>query len=308
LQKATGEDIIKFKSLFDGATSELARLGQEKMKLMEEKAVLLAAVPPLPSADANSFALNYAGRILLKIAGYDDSGGTIHSTLSQIDFKKNLETFYAIYPAYENGQPFLTCMISGLKFPAGTVIAAHLLPRRHHLVCDTLLSFNDINDSRNGLLIFRPFEWAFDTGKLSIIVKQGKYLIKIVDADLRSKHIREQYCELLNDEIADLQKTGKDASKFESTRAFMLKPPKRLLKWCQEATFGDFDGKELSYQFTTSKPFHRCLYFQWMMSIGGAKNITQAEKEALINDVGEFCSENVAFSDFSILEWLKGVE
>ena len=31
------------------------------------------------------------------------------------------------------------------------------------------MGFNDINDIRNGLLLCKPLEWAFDNSKLSIV-------------------------------------------------------------------------------------------------------------------------------------------
>ena len=107
----------------------------------------------------------YVSKLLMRVARYDDSANTIQSVGSQRVFKKSLQEFYN-NPLVKN---CLKCMITGLSFPSSSVIAAHLLPKRLGYICNELLSLTDINDARNGLLIFRPFEWAFDTGKLSIV-------------------------------------------------------------------------------------------------------------------------------------------
>jgi hypothetical protein len=54
--------------------------------------------------------------------------------------------------------------------PKPFVIASHIFKRRWHKTSETLLDF-EIHDPCNGLLLFKPFEWAFDTSRMIILVQ-----------------------------------------------------------------------------------------------------------------------------------------
>jgi hypothetical protein len=55
--------------------------------------------------------------------------------------------------------------------PANTWEVIALLFEIYHMPCrfGSRLGIDDINDIRNGLMLFKPLEWAFDNSKLSIV-------------------------------------------------------------------------------------------------------------------------------------------
>ena len=88
------------------------------------------------------------------------------------------------------------CMITGVFLPKPWVIASHIWKRAWHLHTFSMMGFENINDPRNGLLLFKPFEWAFDVGKICFLPdsfgeeRLGNYCLHILDPDLRDMTLR----------------------------------------------------------------------------------------------------------------------
>ncbi|EGZ25821.1 hypothetical protein PHYSODRAFT_326789 [Phytophthora sojae] len=60
----------------------------------------------------------------------------------------------------------LRCMLLDMEFPSELVVAFHLFPvnrNEAHLV-QKMMGFDDVNDVRNGLLLFKPLAQAFRGG------------------------------------------------------------------------------------------------------------------------------------------------
>ncbi|KAI9334146.1 hypothetical protein BDR26DRAFT_867415 [Obelidium mucronatum] len=53
-------------------------------------------------------------------------------------------------------------MLSGILLPSTHVIAGHLFKWSWKDSCFDRLGFRNIDDRRNGLLLFKPFKYAFD--------------------------------------------------------------------------------------------------------------------------------------------------
>ena len=83
------------------------------------------------------------------------------------------------------------CMITGVFLPKRWVIASHIWKRAWHQYTFSMMGFENINDPRNGLLLFKPFEWAFDVGKICFLPDNfnegplGNYCLHILDPGLR---------------------------------------------------------------------------------------------------------------------------
>ncbi|DBA75364.1 TPA: hypothetical protein ACH3X1_010631 [Trebouxia sp. C0004] len=60
----------------------------------------------------------------------------------------------------------LVCMLTSEALPSKTVIAAHLYKSSWAVFVELALGFSDIDDVRNGLLLWQPIEHAFDTAQL----------------------------------------------------------------------------------------------------------------------------------------------
>jgi HNH endonuclease len=77
------------------------------------------------------------------------------------------------------------------KLPVFTMVAtlrAH--PLNNTLFCSLsrLAGIEDIDDPRNGLLLFKPVEWGFDTSRLYFKQDEaGKFCLHVLDPALRTK-------------------------------------------------------------------------------------------------------------------------
>lgn len=74
------------------------------------------------------------------------------------NFKNSLLNYYynIQYKVFE-----IKCMISNVSLPTKVVIAGHLFKSCWAAYCEDRLDFSDIDNPRNGLLMFKPFEFAF---------------------------------------------------------------------------------------------------------------------------------------------------
>ncbi len=60
----------------------------------------------------------------------------------------------------------LVCMLTSEALLSKTVIAAHLYKSSWAVFVELALCFSDIDDVRNGLLLWKPIEHAFDTAQM----------------------------------------------------------------------------------------------------------------------------------------------
>ena len=61
----------------------------------------------------------------------------------------------------------LRCMLLNELLPYSSVVAAHLLKREWDYLSRQLADVDDVDDARNGLLLYKPLEWAYDTSRLA---------------------------------------------------------------------------------------------------------------------------------------------
>ncbi|GMF33267.1 unnamed protein product [Phytophthora lilii] len=67
----------------------------------------------------------------------------------------------------------LRCMLLNTALPSGLVIACHLFRRKNEYICRKLMGFDNIDDVKNGLLLFKPLKHAFDHFQMSFIYDKG---------------------------------------------------------------------------------------------------------------------------------------
>ena len=131
-------------------------------------------------------------------------------------------------------------MATGEKFRHASVIGSHIFQCRWRRALPFLTSFTDIDDPRNGLLLYKPVEDAFDRARLCIEVKDEKMTFRILDKTLRKK------------------KLACRAEELRSTSS--VKIPSTPLKDTLQTTFGDLDGQELHFPEGSSiRPSKRLL-------------------------------------------------
>ncbi|KAK9829154.1 hypothetical protein WJX72_004216 [[Myrmecia] bisecta] len=89
------------------------------------------------------------------------------SASSVADFKDELVSRYSKKRHCSDG-PLIYCMLTHEYLPRNVVIASHLWKRAWWKYME-VVGLEDINDSRNGLLLAKPIEWAFDSSQLCFI-------------------------------------------------------------------------------------------------------------------------------------------
>lgn len=82
------------------------------------------------------------------------------------------------------------CLLTNAVLPSSTVISSHLFKWEwsEHV---HLLGFDDINDVKNGLPLWKPIEWAFDTSRLCFTFDKtfDKFIAKVMDPSILTKKL-----------------------------------------------------------------------------------------------------------------------
>ncbi|KAI9090502.1 hypothetical protein DFS34DRAFT_636848 [Phlyctochytrium arcticum] len=135
----------------------------------------------------------------------------------------------------KSGQKFkipkeLRCSLSGITLPSNHIIAGHLFKHAWENF-KWIVDLEDINDVRNGLLLYKPIERAFDNGFICFIYENGTFTCRLLCKQWKLKTLDSYHPE--------------------------LQPGTQLTA---PMTFGDIDGKPLLLGLI--QPFKRCLWFQ----------------------------------------------
>ncbi|KUF93205.1 hypothetical protein AM588_10004107 [Phytophthora nicotianae] len=145
-----------------------------------------------------------------------------------------------------------------VALPSTVVIASHIFRREHDDLKEHFVQIADIDDVRNGLLLFKPIESAFDDLDISFLVdKHDRFTLKIFNTDIKAHLLvdrlnKPQWEELGGESLPTHWRT--------STRPIYAPnaPEFDVL-----TTFGELDGKTLWFPSgSTLRPFRRCLYYQ----------------------------------------------
>jgi hypothetical protein len=180
--------------------------------------------PALASTATTSTAIATAVQWLLDIKfeeALDFSDVTSKSRQSAtVEFKTGLKMAY--------GQPSdfqepLFDMATGHKLPHSTVVASHIFQRRWANYLSIFTKMTDIDDVRNGLLLYKPVEWAFDRAKLCVEVRGDCMSFFLLDREL--ENIK------LTDKAKELRLDSQRPGAFSKAEAGL-----------GEITFGDLDG------------------------------------------------------------------
>ena len=161
-------------------------------------------------------------------------------------------------------------MLSGYELPIKTVIGAHLFKSCWAPDCKTRLGFDDINNPRNGLLLFKPFEYAFDNSHICFRFEgeSETFHMKILKPDLKDMSIK-SYIQVEKEiDNRDLFRTKEDwiaviNKQLHPEHETEMIAVENLIK-ILEMKFSDFEGKPVLK--TNEKCFGRCLSFQASMA------------------------------------------
>ena len=188
---------------------------------------------------------------------------------------------------YENG--LVRCMLLDVGLPSAFVIASHLFRRNNHYLAEPFLNLQDIDDIRNGLLLFKPLEKEFDRFNISFIYNSQRdaFEFKLYNPDLKFVPL----IKLLDfKDSLDLMKNTPLPQDWENS------PTEILLSgtlFDVRTTFGQLEGRALVFK-NLNRPFKRCLNLQARL----ARN--EAIKKKWIDpkdDFEDFWSEGESLSD-----------
>lgn len=166
------------------------------------------------------------------------------------DFKDSLCNFYG---CYSRKKSWVRCMLLNVAFPKSLVIVSHLFRRSNEYLSLVMMQISDIDDVRNGLLLFKPLEYALDHFQISFIRDDmDAFRLKLFDPSIRSTRL-----------IDLTDRNGKKVFSAEQTRVLLssVSLSKKPCRFDVRTTFGDVDGSTLTFS-GLERPFYRCLNLQ----------------------------------------------
>jgi HNH endonuclease len=232
--------------------------------------------------DPNRLIFEFIGEIVKEALNFDKASIASKSRSEvQVDFKTRLKTEYN-QPDKGN----LFDMATGECLPHSVVVAAHIFQHNWRGKLSKYTSLTDINDVRNGLLLYKPVEWAFDRAKMCVEVDTEGYMtFRLLDTDLA--HI----------ELADMACNLRDKAKRGSRRL----PEEEDLRM----TFGDLNGQPLQFPSgVIMRPSKRLLGLHAVVS---QWTTTPNILNVAYNLSGDEATEQ-AVKNFSIYQWMSGVQ
>jgi HNH endonuclease len=196
-------------------------------------------------------------------------------SLRNRDFKRKLCKKYDCSRKI-NGYDWVRCMVLDMYFPPKLVTAAHLFRCSHEYLASTVVQIDDIDDVRNGMLLFKPLEAAFDHLQISFLSENAgsSFELKLFDETIREKR--------LIDCLSEYQKTLLQRAVDEWNCDFDV-----------DTTFGQVDGTPIAFK-NVDRPYNRCLKVQ--ARIANFTAVKEGRTSASFQ-FDDFWSENMSLGD-----------
>lgn len=205
------------------------------------------------------------------------------------DFKKNLKDAYLCHGGKKN-RGKTRCMLLNCYLPSAIVTAAHIFRRSNEYIAPMLLGIENIDDVKNGLLLFKPLEKAFDAFQIGFVYNDSDdtFCMKIFNNNPVFRNLLLidfiPPSVVLKDMKLDLTALPTD---WRYSKMPVLAPGTdyNLL-----TKFSDLEGTCLSFK-NLNRPYKRCLNLQGRI----------AHTEAIKNDTME--PSDYVFKDY----WSEGL-
>jgi hypothetical protein len=204
----------------------------------------------------------------------------------QPTFKRLLKREY--YPLEDRT---LFDMATGICLPQSIVIASHIFQYKWRNELSRFTSLADINDSRNGLLLYKPVEWAFDRAKLCVEVKSNDEMtFCLLDQDLRNIVLADKACELRDE-------AGRGNKRLPEEMDLLT-------------TFGDLDGQPLNFpEGIVMRPSKRMLGLHAVFAQWTAQDrLPQHRIRDVVYNTSEDEKTDHAIKNYSIMAWRDKVD
>lgn len=186
----------------------------------------------------------------------------------------------------------IKCMITGEVLSIDVVVAGHLFKRAFEDYADDLVGLKDIDDVKNGMLMYKPIEQAFDTSIISLISTdvQPKGNVRLVVLQRK----------WLNRTIGDYIAGEKSLKNQNLTTGV----PQTLLS----KTFADLEN-EIDFKVVAGGPkwYSRCLAFQATMARYTAIRFGWIDESYPLLVSDEDWSEMSEEKLISVRQWLMNV-
>ena len=128
------------------------------------------------------------------------------------------------------------CFLLGVELPRNVVVGAHLFKHEWADLAKQLLDIDSIDDARNGLLLYKPLEWAFDTGRLAFVwdrVTQS-FVAHVLDPAVLELSLCQKAADLLKSDVSDVAEQHKlvgHQTTFGSIHGTSLQLPDGFMPW-----------------------------------------------------------------------------
>jgi hypothetical protein len=176
------------------------------------------------------------------------------------DFKKNLKDAYLCHGGKKQ-RGKTRCMLLDCYLPSAIVTAAHIFRRSNEHIAQDLLGIENVDDVKNGLLLFKPLEKAFDKFQIGFVYNDSDdtFRMKIFNNDpLFRNSLLIDFIPpsvVLNDMKLDLTSL---ATGWRCSEIPVLAPG---TNYNLLTKFSDLEGACLSFK-NLNRPFKRCLSLQ----------------------------------------------
>jgi hypothetical protein len=217
-----------------------AKAAQAEAEAAEAKAK--AAQAEATAAYTSERVLPFSELLFRRTFRYSASNlGSARST----KFKEALLTADGRNPTTERAR----CYLLDMELPRHLVIGAHLFKREWSDVAKMLLDIDSVDDARNGLLLYKPLEWAFDTGRLMVVAASGEFVVRLLDPAIREVALHDKATQLLH-------KSEVEQAKLLGTLTRDYPLPK------ERSTFGALHDTRARLVLPCGlRPWRRCLCF-----------------------------------------------
>ncbi|KAK5664390.1 hypothetical protein QVD99_000030 [Batrachochytrium dendrobatidis] len=223
-------------------------------------------------------------------------------------FKNSLLKYYY---GIEEKVSHVKCMISNAPLPSTVVIAGHLFKSCWAASCQDHLDFEDIDNPRNGLLMFKPFEFAFDNSHICFLYDSDtkQFKLKILNPLLKPITIKEYIkSEKEINENSLLKSRDAWISELNQQQAIDMDAAITAvdnLMVILDMGFADFEGCPVLSGANGNKCYGRCLSFQASMSQIFALNKGWIKKEEVKSP--SMFTELEENNKERILEWMSSL-
>ncbi|KAG1713367.1 hypothetical protein DVH05_001154 [Phytophthora capsici] len=164
------------------------------------------------------------------------------------DFRHNLCNFYG---CYTREQSLVRCMLLDVPLPKSLVLASHLFRRSNEYLSFRMMQISDIDDVKNGLLLFKPLKYAFDHFQISFIRDDTDvFRLKLFDSTIKETPL-----------IDLVDHHGKKVLSEEQTGELLSDVNNDTCLFDVGKTFGDVDGCALAFT-GIERPYYHCLNLQ----------------------------------------------